>query len=71
MWLSIMNPTVSMRMQVRRHGFHPLWLWLWCGLAAVAPIQPLAWEPYALGAALKKSNNKPYQERMEGCWTAS
>ena len=30
-----------------------LWLWLW--LAAVAPIQPLAWEPpYAQCAALKK-----------------
>ena len=28
-------------------------LWLWCRVAAVAPIQPLAWElPYALGAAL-------------------
>ena len=35
-----------------------LWLWLhsyW--LAAVAPIQPLAWElPYATGAALKRLN---------------
>ena len=32
-----------------------LWLWLWCRLAAVAPIQPLAWEPmYAEGGALKK-----------------
>ena len=30
-------------------------LWLWCRLAAAAPIQPLAWEPpYAVGAALKK-----------------
>ena len=30
-----------------------LWLWLWP--AAIAPIQPLAWEhPYAAGAALKK-----------------
>ena len=27
-------------------------LWLWCRLAATAPIQPLAWEPpYAVGAA--------------------
>ena len=27
-------------------------LWLWCRLAAAAPIQPLAWEPpYAAGAA--------------------
>ena len=28
--------------------------WLWCRLAAVAPIQPLGWEaPYAVGGALK------------------
>ena len=27
----------------------------WCGPAATAPIQPLAWElPYATGAALKR-----------------
>ena len=31
----------------------PILLWLWCRLAAVAPIQPLAREhPYAVGAAL-------------------
>ena len=30
-------------------------LWLWCGLAAIAPIGPLTWElPYAEIAALKK-----------------
>ena len=29
-------------------------LWQWCRLAAVASIEPLAWEPpYAMGAALK------------------
>ena len=40
-------------------------LWLWCSLAAVALIRPLAWgPPYAEGAALektkkaKKKNNK-------------
>ena len=38
-----------------RGGLDPLLLWLWRRLAAVAPIQPLAWElPYAMGAALKK-----------------
>ena len=32
----------------------PVLLWLWCGLAAAALIQPLAWElPYAMGAAPK------------------
>ena len=32
-----------------------IWLlWLWCRQAAVAPIQPLAWElPHAKSAALK------------------
>ena len=30
----------------------PALLWLWCRLAATAPIGPLAWEPpYAAGAA--------------------
>ena len=32
---------------------------LWCRLAAVAPIQPLAWEPlYAAGVAPKKTRKK-------------
>ena len=32
---------------------------LWCRPAAVAPIQPLAWElSYAMGAALKKKKKK-------------
>jgi len=35
-----------------RHSLDPELLWLWCRLAAVAPIQPLAWEPpYDSGAA--------------------
>jgi len=34
-------------------------LWLWCRLAAAAPIKPLAWEPpYAAGAALKRQKTK-------------
>ena len=34
-------------------------LWLWCRLAAIAPIQPLAQElPYAAGMALKKDKEK-------------
>ena len=36
-------------------GLDPVLLWLWLGLAAVAPVGPLAWElPYAMGVALKK-----------------
>ena len=42
-----------------RCGFHPVLLWLWCKLAAVVPIGPLAWEPtYAAGAALKQTTKK-------------
>ena len=42
-----------------RCGSGPMWLWLWCGLAAVAPIGPLAWElPYAMGTALKSERKK-------------
>jgi len=32
---------------------------MWSKLAAVAPVQPLAWElPYAAGVALNKYTNK-------------
>ena len=41
-------------------------LWLWQRLAAVAPIQPLAWEPpYAMGMALKKKKKKTIREVKE------
>ena len=42
----------------RRRGLDPVLLWLWCRLAAVALIQPLAWELQALGLALKKGKKK-------------
>ena len=42
-----------------RHGSNPALLWLWCRPAAVAPIQPLGWEPlYATGETLKKQKGK-------------
>ena len=42
-----------------RHGSDVALLWLWCRLAAAAPIQSLAWElSYALGAALKKKKKR-------------
>ena len=43
-----------------RRGSDPVLLWLWCSrLAAVAPIQPLAWErPCAEDEPLKKQTNK-------------
>ena len=43
-----------------RHGLDLMLLWLWRRPAAVAPIEPLAWEPpYAAGMALnKKGGNR-------------
>ena len=48
-----------------RRSSDPTLLWLWYRPVAIAPIQPLAWEPpYATGTALK---NKPKKrEREEG-----
>ena len=39
-----------------RRSADPALLWLWP--AAVALIQPLVWEPYAAGTALKKQKTK-------------
>ena len=42
-----------------RSGLDLALLWLWGGLAAVALIRPLAWEPpYAVGVALKAKKTK-------------
>ena len=48
---------------------------VWCKLAAVAQIQPLAWEiPYAAGMALKSKKGRKggrdgaRQKRREGAW---
>ena len=39
-------------------------LWLWYRPAAIAPIQPLAWEPpYATGVALKSKKQKQKQKK--------
>ena len=44
---------------------YPVLLWLWCGLAAVAPIRPLAWEPpYAMGVAQEMANKQTKKELM-------
>ena len=49
-----------------RHGLDPALLWLWCRLAAIAPVQPLAWElPYAGGAALKCK--KTFFKQVNSC----
>ena len=39
---------------------------LWCRLAAIAPIRPLAWEPpCAAGAAVEKTKKKKKKERKK------
>ena len=44
---------------VLRLGLDPKLMWLWYRSAAIALIQPLAWEPpYAAGLALKRQKEK-------------
>ena len=48
-----------------RHGSDPVSLWLWCRLAAAAPIRPLPWElPYATCAALKSQKKKKRKRKI-------
>ena len=58
-----------------RHGSDLVLLWLWCRLAAVALIKPLAWEPiYAMGAALKKEKKflkNQNLKRQKNIWLPS
>ena len=56
-----------------RHNSDPLLLWLWCRLAATAPIGPQVWEPpCAASAAQKKKKNHPQNWGSEFweplCW---
>ena len=57
----------------RRRSSDPALLWLWCGPAATAPIQPLAWELlYAAEAAqemAKRQKNKTKKKNnpLLGC----
>ena len=45
----------------RRYDLDPALLWLWCRLAATAPIRPLAWEPpYAVGMVLEKAKKAKF-----------
>ena len=42
-----------------RHSSDLKWLWLWCGAADTALIQPLVWDPpYAAGAAIERDKKK-------------
>ena len=48
-----------------RHGSDPALLRLWLRLEALAPIQPLAWEPpYAVGAALEKAKRPKKKKKL-------
>ena len=48
-----------------RHTSDLALLWLWCRLAAIALIGPLAWEaPYTTGAALKGQMTKKKKKKM-------
>ena len=39
-------------------------LWLWCRLAAVVPVGPLAWEPpHAVGVALESKKKKKKKKK--------
>ena len=43
----------------RRVSSDPMLLWLWCGPVAIAPIEPLAWQPpYAVGVAQEKAKRQ-------------
>ncbi len=59
-WVKVQCCSVAMSCGVGcRSGLHPKLLWLWRRPAAVAPIQPLAWElSHATGAALKSKKKK-------------
>ena len=49
-----------------RHGLDPTLLWLWCRLAPVALIRPLAWElPHAPGVALKMKKRKKKKKKKK------
>ena len=52
-----------------RHCWDPALLWLWCRLAATAPIRPLTWEPpYAVRVAqemAKKPQKKPTKGNVQ------
>ena len=54
---------------VCRHGSDPALLCLWCGLAAVARIRPLAWEPPCEVDIALKRQNKTLQIKGRACGT--
>jgi len=52
-----------------RRGPDPELPWPWCGLAATAPIRPLAWElPDAVGTPLKKKKRFLFAALKGSVW---
>ena len=48
-----------------RCGLDPELLWLWCRLAAAAPVRPLAWElPHALKRQKRKKKKNPNNKKF-------
>ena len=66
LWVQSLASLSGFRIQVGvscgvgcRHGSDLVWLWLWYRPAAVALMQPVAWEPpHAADVALKSKTNK-------------
>ena len=55
----VKDPALSVNCGVvRRRGLDPALLWLWCRLAATAPIQPLAWEPPYVAKEIAKNKSR-------------
>ena len=49
-----------------RLGTDPTLLWLWCRLAATAPMRLQAWEPpYAVGSALRQKDKKKKKKKKK------
>ena len=64
-WVKGASIAVSCGVGCRRGSDLSL-LWLWCRLAAVVLIQPLAWEPpYAVVLALKSKKKKEEEEKRK------
>ena len=50
----------------------PAWLWLWCRLATIAPIRPLARQClYVMGVALKNKNKQTNKKAHQPAGEAS
>ena len=66
MWVQSLASLSGLKIWRRKCGSDPGLLWLWCRLAATAPIQPLAWElPIAMGAAKKKKKKKRKKKKKK------